>query len=100
MKKLPPLPEVPEEERTPLVKSLLALLEQFADHVRQQAEEIQLLKDEIRILKGETRRPAFKPSNLDKKSDNPTEGNAETGKHNKRPGSTKRSKKAELTIHD
>ncbi len=100
MKKLPPLPEVPEEEQTPLVKSLLALLEQFADHVRQQAEEIQLLKDEIRILKGEKKRPAFKPSNLDKKSDNPTEGNAETGKHNKRPGSTKRSKKAELTIHD
>ncbi len=71
MKKLPPLPEVPEEEQTPLVKSLLALLEQFADYVRQQAEEIQLLKDEIRILKGEKKRPAFKPSNLDQRGSAP-----------------------------
>ena len=100
MKKILQFPDIPEEKRTPLVESLLAISEQLAERVRQQDEEIQLLKDEIRILKGEKKRPTFKPGKLDKDTEKSNKGNAEEEKDKKRPGSTKRSKKAELTIHE
>jgi hypothetical protein len=67
LKKLPLLPDIPEHDQTPLVKTLLAFIEQLAEQVQQQAEEIARLKDEINILKGKKKRPAFKPSKLDKK---------------------------------
>ena len=56
------LPDIPEEEQTPLVKELLEIIEQLAERVQRQDEEIQQLKDEIAVLKGEKKRPKFKPS--------------------------------------
>ncbi len=94
------LPDITEEERTPLVESLLTMIEQLAERVRQQDEEIQLLKDEIRILKGEKKRPTFKPSKLAEKTEKSSKGDAEQKNAKKRPGSSKRSKQAELTIHE
>ena len=44
------LPEIPEQDQTPLVKTLLGNIEQMATRIQQQNEEIALLKDEINIL--------------------------------------------------
>lgn len=94
------MPEIPESEQTPVVVELLTLLEQFSLAVQQQAEEIGLLKDEVRVLKGEKKRPTFKPSKLDEETDKPKERDTKTVDDKKRPGSKKRSKNAELTIHE
>ena len=96
MKNLPQLPDIPEEEQTPLVKVLLALLEQFAERIVLLEETNAKLKDEINILKGEKKRPTFKPSGMDKSSDKKPGANE---KEDKRAGSKKRSKNAQLTIH-
>jgi hypothetical protein len=100
LKKLPSLPDIPASEQTPVVKSLLVLLEQYSQIIQQQAEEIDLLKDEVRVLKGEKKRPTFKPSQLDKETEKSRKGDTKTTKDKKRPGSKKRSKNAELTIHE
>ena len=52
------IPEIPEEERTPLVVALLEIV-----HLQQ--EQIQTLRDEIARLKGQKPRPKIKPSNLE-----------------------------------
>ena len=78
---------IPEDEKTPLVLQLLAVIEQ-------QAEQIQQLKDEIARLKNHPPRPDIKPSSLEKK-----EKRKSRSSHRKRPGSKKRSKTAELKIH-
>jgi hypothetical protein len=57
------IPKIPEEEITPLVSELLAVLQL-------QAEEIQQLKDEIARWKGQKPKPKIKPSNLEKKLKN------------------------------
>lgn len=96
------MPEIPEDEQTPLVKTLLALLEEFAQRIAQQDEEIAHLKDEINILKGEKKRPKFKPGKLDKETtDNANNGEEDRNKkrNKKRPGSSKRNKNSKLTIH-
>jgi hypothetical protein len=95
------LPDIPEEEQTPTVKGLLALLELFAEHIQQQDEEIYRLKDEINILKGEKKRPTFKASKMD---ENTGESSEEPGtsdeKPKKRAGSTKKPKNSQLVIHE
>ena len=78
---------IPEDEKTPLVLQLLAVIEQ-------QAEQIQQLKDEIARLKNHPPRPDIKPSSLEKKKKRKSRSS-----HRKRPGSKKRSKTAELKIH-
>lgn len=98
MKKLPPFPNIPESEQTPVVKSLLVVLEQCFHIIQQQSEEIDLLKDEVRVLKGEKKRPIFKPSKLDKETDKPKAKDSTEEK--KRPGSKKRAKNASLIIHE
>ena len=59
------LPIIPEEERSPLVEQLLALVEQLLQETLGQAELIQQLRDEIAALKGEKGKPKFKPSGMD-----------------------------------
>jgi hypothetical protein len=87
------LPEIRPEERTPLVEALLGVIRQLADRVAQLEETVQRLRDEIAILNGQKPKPQIKPSQLETPAPPPpTAGD-------KRPGSQKRSKNAELTIH-
>ena len=100
LKKFPTLPNIPESEETPIVKGLLHTLEKCLHIIHQQSEEIALLKDEVKVLKGEKKRPVFKPSKMDEKTDKPKVKKLGSKKKTKRPGSQKRSKNATLTIHE
>ena len=100
MKKLPSLPDISENEQTPTVKALLVLLEECIHAIQQQAEEINLLKDEVRVLKGEKKRPTFKPSQLDKKTDKSNDNDSSPTQKKKRPSSKKCAKNATLVIHE
>ena len=66
------LPDIPEEEQTPIVKGLSSIVEQLIEHSQKQKEEIDVMKDEIRILKGEKKRPKIKPSKLDESTNEDT----------------------------
>jgi hypothetical protein len=93
------MPPIPESERTPLVIALLGVIEGLAERVQKQEEEIALLKDEIRVLKGGKKRPHFKPSKMDEQTEEIRRGEG-SEKDQRRAGSDKRSKTAELVIHD
>ena len=80
------LPDIPEAEQTPLVKQLLEI-------IHHQAEELQHLKDEIARLKRHKTKPKIRPSQLENSS-------KEQAAEGKRPGSEKRSKTAQLEIHE
>jgi hypothetical protein len=88
------LPEIRPEERTPLVEGLLGIIRQLLDRMGQLEETVLQLRDELAILKGQKPRPDIKPSLLEapKSKTPPNPGG-------KRPGSAKRPKTAELTIH-
>lgn len=87
-----------------MVEQLLALVEQLLQETLGQAELIQQLRDEIAALKGEKGKPKFKPSGMDPQTE-PT-GETPAGKEQeqdgppKRPGSAKRHKRVQLTIHE
>jgi uncharacterized coiled-coil protein SlyX len=80
--------EISLAEQTPLVLALVEI-------IRRQEAEIKLLRDEIHKLKGTTRRPKIEPSRLLQPEAKPKP----KGGDEKRPGSAKRSKTAELVIH-
>ena len=82
--------EVSAEERTPLVDRLLRVIEE------QQAE-MRALRDEIGRLKGLPPRPTIRPSTLNAPHPDPLHKRKRRGK---RPGSAKRQKTGELTIHE
>jgi len=82
----PQLPDIPDSERTPLVDALLELIQWQSDRMEQ-------LEDEIQKLKKETRKPKYKPSKMDSKTDPDKE---KSGKKKKGP---KRQKKPNLKIH-
>ncbi len=86
------LPQIRPEDRTPLVESLLAIIQQLADRVQQLEEINQQLRDEIAILKGQKPRPQIAPSRLEA----PPRPPPVPGQ--KRPGSEKRSKNAQLVV--
>jgi hypothetical protein len=88
-------PNIPEEEKSPIVVQLLELIEQQASIVGQQAEQIQLLKDEIARLKGHNPKPKIRPSSLEKKKKDKS-----NKRKSKRAGSKKRKKTAQLQIHE
>jgi transposase IS66 family protein len=88
------LPNIPAEERTPLVESLLALLRVQQDRIQHLEATVQQLRDEIALLKGQKPRPNLQPSLLEGR---PPKTAAPEG--SKRPGSAKRPKTAELHIH-
>jgi hypothetical protein len=89
------LPEIAEEEQTPLVRRLLAIIEQLAARVAHQEEQLEHLKDEVAVLKNKKQRPKFTSSRMDEK----TEPQSNEGK-GKRPGSEKRSKTEHLKIDE
>ena len=93
------LPDIPDHERTPLVKSLLEIIERLVETVQRQDEVIGQLRDEIAVLKGEKKRPVLKPSKMAEQAGQ--EGaNAEAEHKKKRAGSEKRSKTFELRIDE
>jgi hypothetical protein len=87
------LPDIPAEERSPLVESLLALLRVQQDRIQQLAETVQQLRDEVARLKGLKPRPDIKPSRLET-----AQAKIQGQEDCKRPGSAKRPKTAELRI--
>ena len=100
------LPDIPEEEQTPIVKGLSSIVEQLIEHSQKQKEEIDVMKDEIRILKGEKKRPKFKPSKLDESTneDTPQKPNdddksrPEDNKNQKKKPKKKRRSKKNLPV--
>ncbi len=76
---------ISEEEKTPLVISLLEM-------IQYQNEQIQLLRDEIARLKDHKPKPRPKPSNLDKKT--------EMKKRGKKKKRKKKPKTVNLEIHE
>ena len=89
------LPNIPEDDKSPIVLQLLALIEQQASTLQQQAEQIQLLKDEIARLKGQNPKPKIRPSSLEKNKKSKLKKFK-----GKRSGSKKRNKTAQLQIHE
>lgn len=81
------IPQIPEEEITPIITALLEI-------IQKQAEEIQGLKDEIARLKGQKPKPKIKPSNLDKNTD------IHPKKIEPKPKRKKRSKTKKLVLHE
>ena len=90
------LPEIPEEERTPLVKELVGIIEELAQSVQSQAEQIERLNDEVAILKGQKKRPRFQPSKMNEQAGKKGKKKRRRGK---RAGSKKRHKTKRLQIH-
>lgn len=92
------MPKISKEEKTPIVKILLKIIEQLKEIIEYKSEQSQQMKDEIAILRGQKPRPNFKPSKMDEKTGKAaTENEAKKGK---RPGSEKRKKTKELKIHE
>jgi hypothetical protein len=103
-----PFPDMPEADRTPLVRQLLEIIHLQLDRIRQLEDQVRLqqdrirqlqervhqLEDEIARLKGLKPRPRIAPSSLEAPPRPPRDPEA------KRPGSAKRSKTAQLTISD
>jgi hypothetical protein len=87
------LPEIPPEQRTPLVDSLLAVIRQLLDRVAQLEETSQQLRDENALLKGQKPRPTIRPSRLESP---PTAPASDGSAH---PGPPKHPKSLRLTIH-
>lgn len=94
----PPLiPNIPEEELTPLVRHLLLVIQGMSEQLQRSSVEIRALKDEIAKLKNQKPRPKISPSSLNKNSQ---EGKETSPTDGKRPGSAKRKKTAELNIDE
>jgi hypothetical protein len=89
----PPLPDIPAEQRTPLVEALLAVIAAQQERIRDLEETVQRFRDEIAILKGQKPRPQIAPSRLEQPAPRPPLAEGQ-----KRPGSQKRPKNAQLTI--
>jgi Transposase IS66 family len=89
------LPPIADAERTPLVEALLAIIDAQQQRILQLEETVQQLRDEMAILKGEKARPKIAPSQLEQPRPKPPPSAGQ-----KRPGSEKRAKNAQLTITD
>jgi len=91
-----------KDKQNPTVLLLLDIIRQQAEELEKLKEknnaltaEINTLKDEINRLKNHPRKPDVKPSTLEDKK--PSQ---EGKKPKKRPGSTKRKKTSEITVHE
>ena len=88
------LPEIPEEDRSPVINMLLKVIEEQQLAIQKLESKISSLEDEIKRLKKHKGKPNIKPSQMNK---NPGGGNGASNA--KRPGSSKRSKTCQLQIH-
>lgn len=91
------LPEIPEEELTSTVKTLLDEISQCIEIIDMQAKEIQELRDEIARLKGNKPKPKISPSKMD--TDLNKGSNRKKSKR-KKSGSRKRKKTRTLKIDE
>ena len=89
------LPPIPPAERTPLVEALLAIIDAQQQRLQQLEDTVQQLRDEIAVLKGQKPRPVIAPSRLEAPPPQPPRSAGD-----RRPGSAKRPKNAQLTIHE
>jgi Transposase IS66 family len=89
------LPDIPPEERTPVVETLLGILRQVLDRVGELEAANQQLRDEIAVLQGQTPRPQLRPSIRS----GPAPTNAATPAKGRRRGKPTQRKTAQLTIH-
>lgn len=89
----PTLPTLSDNERTPLIDSLL-------EFIQWQMERMADLEDEIQSLKKETKKPRFKSSDMDKETEKGETGNS-TDKEQppEKKLRVRRKKKATLPIH-
>ncbi len=85
------LPQIPLEERTPMVESLLAIIRQLLDRVNELEQTVQEQRDEIARLKGQKPRPDIHPSLL--------ESPRQSIPRDKPKRPPRRPKKNRLTIH-
>ena len=83
-------PEIPEDQKTPLVQLLLRI-------IQEQANKIELLKDEIAKLKGQKPRPKIPPSNVSNDAKN-KEKRSGSMEHNCLPQHVRRQKRKEQRI--
>src|SRR4051794_11314983 len=88
------LPDIPLEQRTPAVESLLDLVRQLLDRVGELEAANQQLRDEIALLKGQKPRPQIRPSILQL----PPPPTTPPPKPRRR-GQPTRPRNSELTIH-
>jgi Transposase IS66 family len=89
------LPPIPAAERTPLVEALLAIIDAQQQRLQQLEDTVQQLRDEIAVLQGQKPRPVIAPSRLETPPPQPPRSGSD-----QRPGSAKRPKNAQLTIHE
>jgi hypothetical protein len=85
-----------EDDPNPLMMELAGILGYQQEQITLQRETIQNLRDEIARLKGMKPKPSIKPSQLEKDRNS----KKKKRRKKKRPGSSKRSKTSQLTIHD
>jgi hypothetical protein len=97
-------PAIADQEMTPLVKQLLARIDNILEALQRANGEIGQRRDEIAVLKGKKARPKFKPSKMDESTNKDDESGAgaasQEGEKSKRAGSAKQSKTAQLKIHE
>lgn len=86
------------QEMRAMMSLLISVVAMQAEQLHLAKEQIQAMRDEIAILKGEKPRPKIPKSKLEGKESKKDEDKIESG--GKRPGSAKRSKTEELTIHE
>jgi Transposase IS66 family len=83
------LPEIPEDQKTPVVQLLLRI-------IQEQSEEINRLKDEIAKLKGQKPRPKIPPSNVSSDAKNKLGNTNRMG--NNTPHARKQKRQEQKTI--
>jgi len=100
------LPDLSEAEKTPVVRLLLALIEEQQELIQKQQEEIETLKAEVARLKNLPKRPKIRPSTLPKEDDESDDGDSDDstqdGQQDRRSNSSgkSRKRKKKLIIHD
>ena len=67
--KLPPIPDIPDEQRSPIVDLLIDTCSLQQEEILSLQEQVQVLRDEIARLKGQKPKPKIKPSSLENRPD-------------------------------
>ncbi len=99
MKKLPPFPDIPEEDKTPTVRLLLAFIEQQQEVIQNQQLKINALKTEMAKLKMLPPKPKIRPSKLPKDGDNDNPSGHSGNKKRSSGNSTAKSRKRKRKLH-